>query len=104
MKLLIFALLLAYSPTAWSAESVAAGRDIAERLCSRCHAIDGPGPSPVMEAPAFSGIGRRLEIDDLAEALAEGILTGHGPVEMPEIVLEPEEIDSLLAYLHSVQE
>jgi hypothetical protein len=58
----------------------------------------------VAAAPAFSGIGHRMNIDDLAEALAEGILTGHGPVEMPEIVLEADQIDGLLAYLHSVQE
>ena len=104
MVLLVLALLMGSMPPAGAAESVAAGRDIAERLCSRCHAIEGPGPSPVAEAPPFSGIGRRMKIDDLAEALAEGILTGHGPVEMPEIVLEPEEIESLLGYMHSVQE
>jgi mono/diheme cytochrome c family protein len=104
MVLLLLALLIGYAPAAGAAESVAAGRDIAERLCSRCHAVAGPGPSAVKEAPAFSGIGRRMKIDDLAEALAEGILTGHGPVEMPEMVLEPEEIESLLGYMHSIQE
>jgi mono/diheme cytochrome c family protein len=82
----------------------ATGGQLAEGLCAGCHAIAGPGPSPVAEAPAFSGIGRRVKIDDLAEALAEGIVTGHGPVEMPEIVLDPDEIDALLAYLHSVQQ
>jgi hypothetical protein len=40
----------------------------------------------------------------LAEALAEGIVTGHGPIRMPEFVFSPEEIDDLLAYLRSVQE
>jgi mono/diheme cytochrome c family protein len=104
MVLLLLALLIGYAPPADAVESVAAGHDIAERLCSRCHAITGSGPSPVKAAPAFSGIGRRMKIDDLAEALAEGILTGHGPVEMPEIVLEPEEIESLLGYMHSIQE
>ena len=86
------------------ASSADPGRDIAERLCAHCHAIAGPGPSPIAAAPAFSGIGRRINIDHLAEALAEGILTGHGPVEMPEIVLDAAEIDALLAYLHSIQE
>ena len=73
-------------------------------LCSGCHAIAGPGPSPVVQAPLFSHIGRSIDIDSLAEALAEGILTGHGPVEMPEFVFSPDEIDGLLAFLHSVQE
>ena len=63
----------------------------------------GPGPSPVSAAPAFSTLGQIVNIDDLAEALAEGILTGHGPVEMPEFTLDPDQIDALLAYLHSVQ-
>ena len=93
-----------YSAIARSADLVIQGGEIAARLCSDCHAISGSGGSPVAAAPAFSTIGRRIEIDDLAEALAEGILTGHGPTEMPEFVLTPEEIDALLAYLQSVQE
>jgi hypothetical protein len=43
-------------------------------------------------------------VEYLAEALAEGIVTGHGPVRMPAFVFEPEEIDDLLAYLEPVQE
>lgn len=84
-------------------QEVAQGRALAERLCSGCHAIAGAGPSPVAQAPPFSRLGHSIDIDSLAEALAEGILTGHGPVEMPEFVLSPEEIDGLLAFLHSVQ-
>jgi len=95
---------LASGASAPADEQVAQGAALAERLCARCHAIKGPGPSPVAQAPVFSKIGRQLDIDSLAEALAEGILTGHGPVEMPEFVFSPPEIDSLLAYLHSVQE
>ena len=37
----------------------------------------------------------------LAEAMAEGLVIGHGP--MPEFTFPPQEIDDLLAYLHSVQ-
>ena len=83
--------------------SVDQGRQMAEQLCSRCHAIDGPGPSPVFQAPAFSTLHRKFRVDDLAEAFAEGIVTGHGPVRMPEFVFEPKQIDDLLAYLNSVQ-
>ena len=83
--------------------SVERGRQMAERLCTRCHAIAGPGPSPVAQAPAFSTLHRKFRVDDLAEAFAEGIVTGHGPVRMPEFVFSPEEIDDLLAYLDSVQ-
>jgi len=84
------------------AGDVAAGRAMAERLCSRCHAIAGPGPSPLAQAPLFSRFGRQFRVDDLAEAMAEGLVVGHGP--MPEFVFTPDEIDDLLAYLNSVQE
>jgi len=81
---------------------VAAGHAMAERLCSRCHAIAGPGPSPLAQAPLFSHFGRAFKVDYLAEAMAEGLVVGHGP--MPEFVFTPEEIDDMLAYLNSVQE
>ena len=81
-----------------------AGADLAERHCARCHAV-ASGPSPVADAPAFSGLARKWPIEYLAEALAEGIVTSHRhDVEMPEFVFSPEEIDDLLAYLESVQE
>lgn len=79
-----------------------AGRAMAERLCSRCHAIAGPGPSPLAQAPLFSGFARKFAVDDLAEAMAEGLVVGHGP--MPEFVFAPDEIDDILSYLNSVQE
>jgi mono/diheme cytochrome c family protein len=82
---------------------VSNGREIVERLCSQCHATSGSALNPVAAAPIFSTIGQRIKIDDLAEALAEGILTRHGPTEMPEFILTPHEIDAVLAYLHSVQ-
>jgi mono/diheme cytochrome c family protein len=83
---------------------IAEGEEIAQRLCSGCHAISGPGPSPVQQAPPFSGFERKWPVEQLAESLAEGIVTGHGPVQMPVFVFTPEEIDDLLAYLKSVQE
>jgi mono/diheme cytochrome c family protein len=101
----ILLMIAGFHPASASSDDLASqGGEIAQRLCSRCHAISGSGPSPVAAAPIFSTISRRIEIGDLAEALAEGILTGHGPTEMPEFVLTPDDIDALLAYLHSVQE
>jgi cytochrome c len=84
--------------------SVEDGHGIAERLCARCHAIAGPGPSSIKQAPPFSTFERKWPVEYVAEALAEGIVTGHGAVQMPEFVFTPEEIDDLLAYLDSVQE
>ena len=84
-----------------AAGDAAAGGALAERLCARCHSISGPGPSPLTQAPPFSGFERKWPVYYLAEAMAEGLVIGHGP--MPEFTFNPEEIDDLLAYLHSVQ-
>jgi mono/diheme cytochrome c family protein len=40
-------------------------------------------------------------VDHLGEALAEGITVGHA--DMPEFVLEPDEIDAFIAYLESLE-
>ncbi|MEX2454160.1 MAG: cytochrome c [Rhodospirillaceae bacterium] len=78
-----------------------AGRDLAERLCSRCHATGPEGESPLAAAPPFRGFARNWPIDHLAESLAEGIVTGHP--DMPQFELAPREIDDLLAWLRTVQ-
>jgi hypothetical protein len=54
------------------------------------------------KAPPFSGFARKWPVEYLAEAMAEGLTVGHGP--MPEFVFNPEEIGGLLAYLDSIQE
>ena len=84
--------------------SIERGRALAERLCARCHAINGAGPSPVAQAPSFSTLERKWLVEYLAEALAEGIATGHGPTQIPAFDFTTEEIDDLLAFLKFVQE
>ena len=84
------------------AGSAKAGRALAERLCARCHAIEGTGTGPAAEAPAFTRIARKWPPEHLREAFAEGIMVGHGPVEMPTFELEPDAIDDLVAYLNSL--
>lgn len=78
------------------------GAEIAERLCSRCHAIGAKGESPMGLAPAFRTLSKRYPVENLAEAFAEGIVTGHPA--MPRFVFAPAEIDALLAYLASLNE
>ena len=80
----------------------AAGAEMATRLCSGCHAIAGGGPSPVPDAPLFATFTERWPVEYLAEALAEGIVVGHGSVRMPEFRFEPHEIENLIAYLSSL--
>ena len=82
----------------------AAGRAVAERSCQSCHAIGPDGDSPVTNAPAFRELVKRFPPEDLAEALGEGIVDAHsGAVQMPDIQLEPEQVDDLIAYLQTLQ-
>lgn len=84
-----------------SAEGVEQGRQITERLCSRCHAVGREGESPHKDAPPFRTFGNDWPVESLEEALAEGITVGHP--DMPEFVLDPDEIASLIAYLASLR-
>ena len=95
---------VAWGPSAEAsgAGSAEDGRALAERFCARCHAIAGEGPGPAPEAPPFTRIAQQWPPDYLREAFAEGIMVGHGPVEMPEFEFEPDAIDDLVAYLKSL--
>ncbi len=83
------------------AAQIAEGRHIAETHCSGCHATGTSGQSPRKEAPLFRRLGQKYELDDLQEALAEGIAVGHP--DMPQFEFSPEQGDALIAYLKSIQ-
>jgi mono/diheme cytochrome c family protein len=70
--------------------------------CSRCHAVGRTGNSTHPEAPPFRTLGQRYPIEVLAEALAEGLSSGHP--DMPEFRFEIDDVDAILAYLESIQE
>jgi mono/diheme cytochrome c family protein len=76
------------------------GRILAETYCSRCHATGATGDSPLPEAPPMRSFKQRWPVENLAEALAEGVMVGHP--EMPEVTLTTSEIDAFLAYLDSL--
>ena len=78
------------------------GRVFAAENCGSCHAIGRNGTSPLAVAPAFRDLHKRYPIDYIAEALAEGIATGHE--DMPEFELDPPQIDDLLAYLKTLED
>ena len=61
------------------------------------------GTSPVADAPQFRTLGQRWPLEDLEEALAEGIMVGHEKYPMPVFQLGPEEISDLIAYLKTIQ-
>jgi mono/diheme cytochrome c family protein len=80
--------------------TVAKGRAIVKTNCARCHAIGKGDTSLHPEAPPFRMVVTRYAPDNLAEALAEGIVSGHP--DMPEFVFQPAEIEAIVAYLNTL--
>lgn len=78
------------------------GQDIAERLCSGCHAIGRTDASRHPDSLPFRQISLHYPVRSLEEALGEGIFVGHP--DMPPFQLEPRDIDNLLDYIESIQD
>ena len=83
------------------AESIADGRNIAQSLCSNCHALDQE-TSLRTDAPPLRYILSRYHPDSLADDFTSGIHVGHQ--DMPDFVFGPLGMDVLLSYLVSIQE
>jgi len=77
------------------------GKTFALVNCASCHSVDLVMPSPLPIAPPFRKLHERYPVEGLAEALAEGIFTGHPT--MPEFRLDPDQIHDLLSYLKSLE-
>jgi mono/diheme cytochrome c family protein len=95
-------LALATPAMAQSSASAKRGEAIVKANCAECHAVTRTGDSPNAKAPPFRTLGQRYKLDDLQEALAEGIVVGHGGADMPHFVFEPTEIDDIIAYLKQI--
>ena len=95
--LVVLALL---GPRVAFAADVAEGKLLAETLCSRCHAVGLTDSSALPVAPPFRTLKTRYPVESLAEALAEGMVTGHQ--DMPEVQLEPVAIRNFIAYLKTL--
>jgi cytochrome c len=78
------------------------GKVLVEKNCSPCHAIGKEGDSPHPEAPPFRTLSSRYPIEDLAESLAEGIVSGHP--DMPIFVFNPTDVEAIIDYLKSIQD
>jgi cytochrome c len=82
------------------AEAIAAGRELAQKFCSNCHAIGMSGKSSHPDAPPFREIVARGNPENLQEALGEGIAVGHPA--MPQFWFKPQNVSTLVAYLKSL--
>lgn len=93
--------LLSLSPAAAASPDEQRGKTFALNNCARCHSVDKVTPSPLKIAPPFRTLHNRYPIETIAEALAEGIQTGHPT--MPEFQLDPDQIHDLLAYMKTLE-
>ncbi len=94
--------LACFANASWAqmTEQAQAGREIAERFCARCHAIGPEGKSPHESAPPFRLIVAKGHVENLEEALGEGIVVGHP--DMPQFQFSPQDVGALVAYLKSL--
>jgi cytochrome c len=80
---------------------VARGEALVAQNCSMCHATGTSGDSPNPDAPHFRDLGKRYPVEDIAEALGEGMIVGHSP--MPELHFSSQDVHAIVAYLQSIQ-
>lgn len=76
------------------------GRALLEQHCSRCHGVTTDDASKHDKAPPFRDVFKRYPAENIAEALAEGIVSGHP--DMPEFTFNTDEIDAIVMYLDSL--
>ena len=95
---------LILSAPALAAGNAQRGKIIAETNCAGCHAIGPTGESPNPKSPPFRTLSQKFKIENLEEALAEGIVVGHETVNMPEFQFDPPQIDDFLTYLKSINQ
>jgi len=100
--LLILALTVGHAPARADDEaaSIQRGKELAQLLCSRCHAIEGPGPGAEEKSPPFSTLVPNLTMEGVADQLLEGLPLGHDP--MPKWEFSEQQALDLLLYIESV--
>jgi mono/diheme cytochrome c family protein len=77
-----------------------AGRVLAQQICADCHAVlRGQASSPRAGAPTFERIAAVPRMT--AAALTVALRTSHRT--MPNIMLEPRELDNVVAYILSLK-
>ena len=77
------------------------GQTFARANCAQCHSIDKISASPLKIAPPFRTLHLQYPVENLAEALAEGITTGHP--SMPQFQLDPGQVGDVIAFLKSLE-
>jgi cytochrome c len=76
------------------------GQMIVRQRCSGCHSTGLEGASPRADAPPLRNLYKRYPIDGLRTAFQSGVHVGHQ--DMPTFRLSTAEVESILAYLKSI--
>lgn len=69
--------------------------------CSGCHAVGRADVSPMPDAPPLREVHQRYPVEHLAEALAEGLVTGHPG--KPAFRFDAREVDDIIKYSKSLE-
>ena len=76
------------------------GQALAETVCSECHAVKpGAVRSPFEHAPTFESIAKMPGMTPTA--IRVWLRSAHR--EMPNIMLQPDEVDNVIAYLQTLK-
>ena len=79
---------------------VAAGHAFARRVCVACHVVDAQSSPPRAVGPAFHAIANTPGMT--ATALHAFLTTSHQ--KMPNLILTPEEMSGVIAYILSLRQ
>jgi mono/diheme cytochrome c family protein len=88
------------SPAQTQTADAAAGEAYAEQVCAQCHAIHRTGLSPEPAAPPFRNVAATPGITETA--LRVWLSTSHPT--MPNIVVEPQDMDNVIAYISTLKD
>ena len=81
-------------------QRVREGEALAEKNCSKCHAIGLRGFSPNKDAPEFRNLNRRHPFYWLRAPVTRAIFATHQ--QMPHFDLSAGEVDTVIAYMNSL--
>ena len=76
-----------------------AGAAYAKQVCAKCHAVDRTGISPEPTAPPFKDVANTPGMTETA--LTVWLRTSHPT--MPNIIVEPTDMDNVIAYILSLK-
>ena len=82
-------------------QPLAHGRRLVIENCASCHAVTLTDESRHPDAPPFRLISKRLPIEALEEAFAEGIESGHP--DMPVFETDIIQLQDIISYIASIQ-